>query len=108
MKVLSMLPRVMALLLGLAAVGCAVLFWFQNAARTTQLSLNLGLVAWELSQPLSVPVLVASSVGVGFFLGSLVFGWLALAASRRARRAERAVPPASTWAPPPQSADGWK
>ncbi len=88
-------------LLGVAGV----LFWFQNAARTTQLSLNLWFVAWELAQPVQVPALVATSAGAGFLAGSLVFGWLALSATRRARRAERMAP---AHAEPPSPVDGWK
>ena len=106
--------RVLMVLGALLLVGAGILFWFQNAARTTQLSLNLGFAAWEMAQPVQVPALVATSAGAGFLAGSLVFGWLALSATRRARRAERltafdgAERRGPTHAEPPSPVDGWK
>ncbi len=80
----ALLALVVIALLG----GVGSLFWVQNQLRTTQLSLNLGFVAWELAQPVPVPALVAVSAGVGFGSAALLFGSWAASAARRAARAE--------------------
>jgi len=81
-----------ALLLVLAVVVLVVgMFWVQNSARTTQLSLDLGFAAWQLKQPVPVPALVAASAGVGFLLGFLPMWVRSLARGRRLRRLESQV-----------------
>lgn len=52
--------------LALLLVGGAIaLFWVQNSARTTQLSFDVGFAAWQLQQPVQVPVLIAVCLGIG-------------------------------------------
>ena len=80
--------RLYALVVLALLVAVAVLFAVQNSARTTQLSLNLGLVAWQLRQPVAVPALIGASAGGGFALGWLAFGIPAMRHARRARRLE--------------------
>lgn len=70
----------------LALVGLGGLFWVQNSSRTTQLSLDLGFVAWQLAEPVTVPVLIAGSFSVGLLVGMLLF---AIPATRNARKASR-------------------
>ncbi len=77
------------------ALGLLVtLFGIQNGSRTTQLSVDLGLSAWELRKPVSVVVLMAASAGGGFVLALLwlVPGRMRLAS--RVRALEREVPEA--------------
>lgn len=56
------------LVLLIAAGG---LFYIQNSARTTQLSFDIGLAAWQLEREVSIPALVGIC-----FLAGLVLGWL--------------------------------
>ena len=68
--------RVAVLLAFVAAIaGVFYLGWMQNSQRFThKLSLNLGPIgAWQLANPVSIPVLIASCFGVGFGAGSLAF-----------------------------------
>jgi uncharacterized membrane protein YciS (DUF1049 family) len=83
-----------ALLVGVLAVVGGVLYlgWVQNSARLTQLSLNLGPVgAWQLTTPVAVPVLIASSFGSGFVIGALVFLGNSMRLSRQVRRLEQQI-----------------
>lgn len=75
------------LVLLLLAVGVAALFVLQNSGRTTQLSLDLYLGAWQLARPVSVMALVGVSAGVGFGLGLVAM----LPALGRLRRRIRAL-----------------
>ena len=45
------------------------LFWIQNAGRETGLSLNAGLFAVELANPVGIPALMAVTLGVGVLMG---------------------------------------
>ena len=85
--------RVAVLLAFVAAIaGVFYLGWMQNSQRFTQLSLNLGPVgAWQLANPVSIPVLIASCFGVGFGAGSLAFIGNSMRLSRRVRRLEQQV-----------------
>jgi hypothetical protein len=73
--------------LGLAVLalvfGAGLLFCIQNAARTTQLSLDLGFVAWQLERPVALPLVM----GVCFLTG-LGVGWVVASVSA-AQRASR-------------------
>ena len=62
-------------LLGLTGVGVAAAFVAQNAARTTQLSLNLGFMANELKSPISVMALVGGAFVLGGLLSAAFFIW---------------------------------
>ena len=64
---------ILGLIFFLGLAGSGALFWLQNASRTTQLSFDLGAVAWQLEQPVAVPVLMAICMGVGLLLGVLLF-----------------------------------
>jgi len=76
-----------ALLLVLALlVGVVGLFYVQNSARTTQLSLDLGFAAWRLQQPVTVPALVGASAGIGFLLGFLPMWVRGFARGREVQR----------------------
>lgn len=73
----------------LGALGAGALFVVQNSARTTQLSLDLGFMAWQLSEPVAVPLLIAVCFGVGFVLGAGLFAVRAMRLSSRVRRLEQ-------------------
>ncbi len=49
----------------------ATAFTIQNSTFEAALQLDLGFAAWKLSQPVSVPVLMWSSFGVGLLLGGI-------------------------------------
>lgn len=75
-------------LLMLMMVGVFALFWMQNMGRTTQLSLDFGLFAWQLSEPIAITNLVALAFGAGLFCGVVPFAALSVRTARRARRLE--------------------
>ena len=62
---------VSAVLLVLAGLPTA-LFAIQNASRVTGLSLNAGLFAFELADPVAVPALMGITFGVGLLAGVIV------------------------------------
>jgi uncharacterized integral membrane protein len=84
-----------AVILAVAAImigGVIYLGWMQNSERVTQLSLNLGPAgAWQLAQPVSIPVLIAGCFGVGFSIGAIAFIGRSMRLSRRVRRLEQQV-----------------
>jgi uncharacterized integral membrane protein len=67
------------------------LFAVQNSARTVQLSLDLGFVAWQLAEPMPVPLLVGLSFGSGLLIGAGVISIKAMQLAARARRLEQQV-----------------
>ncbi|MSQ04163.1 MAG: hypothetical protein EXR71_20115 [Myxococcales bacterium] len=75
--------------LGLLAMVALVAFFLQNSARSTLLSFDVGVAAWTLASPISIPALM----GVCFLSGVLVAltwsmaGRIALA--RRLRQLEQ-------------------
>ena len=69
--------------------GVVTLFVLQNAARTVQLSLNLGFAAWQLAEPIPVPAVIGASFGAGFLLAAALFGVRAVTSGRRVRRLEQ-------------------
>ncbi|MCA9492826.1 MAG: hypothetical protein KC621_22990 [Myxococcales bacterium] len=71
--------------------GSAALFAVQNSSRTTQLSFDLGVAAWQLSEPVSVPALIAVCVGIGFLLGAVPLGLRSLRLGSRVRELEANV-----------------
>lgn len=58
------------LLLGVPAT-LLTFFVMQNLDRTSNLSLNLGVGAWELEQAWPVPALLALTFGLGFVMGEV-------------------------------------
>ena len=71
------------------AGALAALFVIQNGGRTTQLSLDLYVIAWQLKAPVPVSLLTLASFAVGALLGGGVFGLRWLSASRRAANLQR-------------------
>lgn len=71
-----MVGRVLAAFLVVLGALSAALFWVQNSSRVTQLSFDAGVAAWELSQPIPIPVLVAVCLAAGFFFGAGVTWWM--------------------------------
>lgn len=64
--------------IGVVVAGLgAVLFWVQNSGRATQLSFDAGFAAWELHEPVSIPVLVTGCFALGCVVGALGGWWLA-------------------------------
>ena len=75
----------LVLLAGL--VGTA--FVMQNMSRTTQLSLDLGLVAMQLGDPLPIPALIGISFAAGLVPTALFFLYRGWGQSSRIRRLEQ-------------------
>lgn len=72
-----------------AVVGA--MFVAQNAARTTQLSFNLGLVMWQLEKPLPVMALLGGAFGGGLLLGLALLGARSMRLSRKVRQLEQQI-----------------
>lgn len=75
-----------ALLVALLVVFTGYLFVVQNSTRTTQLSLNVGFAAWQLTEPVQVPALIGVAFGAGFLLALM---WLLPGRMRLAARVRR-------------------
>lgn len=75
--------------LGLCGAGVAVLFFMQNSARTTQLSLDLWLAAWQLGEPISVTALMGGAFGVGFVTCGVLATWRSLVSRRKMRKLQQ-------------------
>ena len=82
---------IIAALLALVGAAVGVLFVLQNAARTTQLSLDLWFAAWELSEP--VPVMILTGIGfvAGFVACMVLAAWRAARVRKRMRNLEQQV-----------------
>lgn len=59
------------LILGVVSAFIAALFYIQNSLRKVDLSLDLGLRAWRLAEPVSVPLVLFVAFAVGLLLGLL-------------------------------------
>jgi uncharacterized integral membrane protein len=92
---------IMLLMLALV-VGVIAAFTIQNGAYTSPLQLDLGLAAWKLRRPASVPALMWSSFGVGFTMAALWGFWRSASLSREVRRLQQEVALAGT-----KPKDGW-
>jgi uncharacterized integral membrane protein len=84
----------LVLLLLVALVATA--FTLQNLTWTAPLQLNLGVVAWRLSQPAPVPALMWLSFGIGLLGATVVFGGRAWRLSSRVKQLEQEMTLAST------------
>lgn len=89
------IPAVVAFLL-------AALFVVQNMGRKTQLSIDLGVAAFQLPQPVEVPVLMGVCVLAGLLLGVAALLPGRMAASKKAQRLEQQLAYAGDG-----SDDGW-
>lgn len=67
----------------------AVLFILQNAARTTQLSLDVYVAAWQLGEPIPVTGLIGLSFVAGFLVCGVLAAWRGLAARKRIKALQR-------------------
>lgn len=72
------------ILLLLATLAVGGLAWVQNVQRMSQLSLDLGVAAWELREPVPVLGLMAGSFLAGALTSVLVL--LPMQLRRRSRR----------------------
>ncbi len=97
---------IVTLLLATAVVGLGLLFAVQNGGRQTQLSLDLGVAAWQLQQPLAVPVLIAVCFGTGVVTGAALMGVRAMRQGSRVRRLEQEL--AVNSAVTGDRDDGWR
>ena len=92
-----------AVVLLLLVAAVAALFIVQNHSRTAQLSLDLGIAAWQLKEPLSIPILMAICFGSGLVVAGVPLGIRSASANRRARRLEQEVALSGG-----SSGDGWR
>jgi len=76
----------------LAALGFVTyLFVLQNSARTTALSLDLGVAAWATSAPLPVVPLLGAAFGSGFLVALVALLPRLAGQGRRVRALERQI-----------------
>ncbi|MFT6161854.1 MAG: ABC-type Fe3+ transport system permease subunit [Myxococcota bacterium] len=80
---------VIAALFGFSGIGVGVLFFLQNSARTTQLSLDLWLAAWQLGEPVSVTALIGVSFAAGFVVCGVLAAWRSLVTRRQIRKLQQ-------------------
>jgi len=83
--------RTVLVLLGILVVAAAVLFSVQNSTRTTQLSFDLGVAAWQLQQPVSVPALIGACFGAGVLVGVIAMGFRVAHLTSKVRQLEQQV-----------------
>lgn len=74
--------------LGAVVVLFAGLFTVQNSSRTAQLSLDLGVAAWQLERPLPLPALLWGALAVGLLLGAVPLWLRSLRLAGRVRELE--------------------
>ena len=100
-------PGLTIALVVLAIVGSILgLATFQNHTRTTQLSFDLGFQAWQLQDPISVPLLMWICFLVGFVISAMWFGGSAMRANSKAKRLEQQIALGSGGGS--SSNDGWR
>lgn len=80
-----------SLLIFAALAALLAMFLTQNAARTTQLSLNLGVAAWQLRDPVPVVALLVGTFAGGFFLGAVAMLRRSFRQGRRIRELEQQI-----------------
>lgn len=89
---------VAVVLVALIAIGA--LFSVQNAERTVVLSLDLGVAAWQIRDPVPVPALIGVCFGAGFLLGGLLVSIRAVRLSSRVRTLEQQLAISGFASPP--------
>jgi hypothetical protein len=88
--------RWFSLIVLVLAGGIGGLFTVQNSSRLTDLSLNLWVVAFELSEPLPVPYLVLGAFGAGLILAGALASFNRMGLQRRLRDFEHQPARATT------------
>lgn len=73
----------------LLVVLVAAAFTVQNSTFTAALQLDLGVTAWRLQSPASVPVLMWSSFGAGALVAGVVLGVRSMRLGARVRQLEQ-------------------
>lgn len=71
-----------------ALIALGALFSVQNAERTVVLSLDLGVAAWQIRDPVPAPLLIGVCFGSGFLVGGLLVSIRAVRLSSRVRALE--------------------
>ena len=82
---------IVTLIIGALVCGSAALFIVQNLSRTTQLSFDLQFLAWQLDEPVSIPILMAICSAAGLVLGLAYLGPKLISLSNQVRRLERQI-----------------
>lgn len=70
--------KVVGLLLVLLAVALVAVFWLQNVNHTVRFGLDLGAMvgAWQIAEPVPVPVVMFASFAAGaLFAGVVALVW---------------------------------
>jgi hypothetical protein len=80
---------VIAAVLGFSGIGAAVLFLMQNSGRTTQLSLDLWLAAWQLGEPVSITTVMGVSFAAGFLVCTVLALWRTLVSRKQVRKLQQ-------------------
>ena len=80
---------ILVMLVLAAALGG--LFTIQNSSRLTELSINLWVVAFELSEPQPIPFLILGAFGFGLILAGALGSFNRMGLQRKIRDLERQV-----------------
>ncbi len=87
--------RLFKLILLLLAAAFLALFTVQNIGRTSVLSLDLGVVAYQLAAPQPIPYIVLASFGTGLLLAGFLGIFQRMALAKHIRKLEREATTAS-------------
>ncbi len=91
--------RLLKLILLLIAAAFMALFTIQNLGRTSVLSLDLGVVAYQFAEPQPIPYIVLSAFGIGLLLAGFLGIFQRMALAKRIRELEREAATAGLKAP---------
>ena len=83
----------------LTAAAFLALFTIQNLGRTSELSLDLWIVAYKLSQPQPIPFMLLAAFGAGLLLAGFLGIFQRMGLAKRIRELEREAATAGLKAP---------
>jgi hypothetical protein len=83
--------RIVSYALLIIALVIGVLFTVQNLERTSDLSLDLWLVAYHLAEPQPIPYLLWGALGVGLIIAGAAGVLMRMGVQRRVRELEQQV-----------------
>ena len=83
--------RLLKLILLLVAAAFAALFTIQNIERTSVLSLDIGVVAYQFAEPQPIPYIALSAFGIGLLLAGFLGIFQRMSLAKKVRELEREV-----------------
>lgn len=91
--------RWIKLILLVFAAAFLALFTVQNLSRTSELSLDLGLVAYKLAEPQPIPYMLLTAFGAGLLLAGFLGIFQRMGMTKQIRNLERDAATAGLKAP---------